>query len=122
MREILHLQIGNCGNQLGTNFWRTICQEHGINQNGDYIGNSVLQLERIDVYFKESSEGKYVPRSVLADLDPDTLDTARAGAYGELFLPDNFVAGQSGAGNIWPKVYVSFSSFDTCIKISSDNF
>ena len=121
MREILHLQIGNCGNQLGTNFWKNICQEHGINQNGDYIGDSDLQLERIDVYFKESLEGKYVPRSVLADLDPGTLDTARAGA-GLLFPPDNFVAGQSGAVNIWSKVYVSFSSFDTCIKISSDNF
>ena len=104
MREILHLQVGQCGNQIGCKFWETICQEHGINQNGEYEGDSDLQLERIDVYFKEGYQAKYVPRSVLVDLEPGTIDVARAGAYGKLFRPDNFVNGDSGAGNIWAKV------------------
>ena len=104
MREILHLQVGQCGNQIGTKFWEIICEEHGIDKNGEYAGDSALQLERIDVYFKEGSKGKYVPRSVLVDLEPGTLDVARSSEYGKLFRPDNFVAGQSGAGNIWAKV------------------
>jgi hypothetical protein len=32
-----------------------------------------------------------------------TMDSVRAGPYGQLFRPDNFVFGQSGAGNNWAK-------------------
>jgi len=46
---------------------------------------------------------KYVPRAVLVDLEPGTMDAARAGPFGQLFRPDNFVFGQSGAGNNWAK-------------------
>lgn len=42
--------------------------------------------------------GKYVPRAVLVDLEPGTMDSVRGGPYGNLFRPDNFVFGQSGAG------------------------
>jgi tubulin beta len=31
------------------------------------------------------------------------MDSVRAGPYGQLFRPDNFVFGQSGAGNNWAK-------------------
>lgn len=37
--------------------------------------------------------GKYVPRAVLIDLEPGTMDSVRAGPYGQLFRPDNFVFG-----------------------------
>jgi tubulin beta len=30
MREIVHLQVGQCGNQIGTIFWEMISGEHGI--------------------------------------------------------------------------------------------
>merc|ERR1711935_1033093 len=32
-----------------------------------------------------------------------TMDSVRAGPFGQLFRPDNFVFGQSGAGNNWAK-------------------
>ena len=38
------------------------------------------------------------------DLEPGTMDSVRSGPYGQLFRPDNFVFGQSGAGNNWAKV------------------
>lgn len=50
MREIVHLQTGQCGNQVGTKFWEVLSEEHGIDSTGAYVGNSPLQLERIDVY------------------------------------------------------------------------
>merc|ERR1712019_50872 len=37
------------------------------------------------------------------DLEPGTMDSVRSGPYGTLFRPDNFVFGQSGAGNNWAK-------------------
>ncbi|KAJ0169489.1 hypothetical protein K1T71_015076 [Dendrolimus kikuchii] len=103
MPEILHVQAGQCGNQIGSKFWEIISDEHGVDPNGYYNGESSLQLERINVYYNEASSGKYVPRAVLVDLEPGTMDAVRSGPYGQLFRPDNFVFGQSGAGNNWAK-------------------
>jgi len=103
MREIVHIQAGQCGNQIGAKFWEVICDEHGIEPTGTYHGDSDLQLERINVYFNEATGGRYVPRAVLVDLEPGTMDSVRAGAFGQIFRPDNFVFGQSGAGNNWAK-------------------
>lgn len=55
------------------------------------------------MYYNEASGGKYVPRAVLVDLEPGTMDSVRSGPYGQVFRPDNFVFGQSGAGNNWAK-------------------
>ncbi|KAD6796667.1 hypothetical protein E3N88_07563 [Mikania micrantha] len=104
MREILNIQGGQCGNQIGAKFWEVICDEHGIDPTGQYKGSTAdLQLERINVYYNEASGGRYVPRAVLMDLEPGTMDSIRSGPYGQIFRPDNFVFGQSGAGNNWAK-------------------
>lgn len=44
-----------------------------------------------------------MPRAILLDLEPGTMEAVRSGPYGQLFRPDNFVFGQSGAGNNWAK-------------------
>jgi len=103
MREIVHIQVGQCGNQIGGKFWETISDEHGIDARGVYTGKEDLQLERINVYYNEATGGKYVPRAILVDLEPGTMDAVKSGAFGQLFRPDNLVFGQSGAGNNWAK-------------------
>ncbi|PPR91930.1 hypothetical protein GOBAR_AA28755 [Gossypium barbadense] len=103
MREILHIQGGQCGNQIGAKFWEVVCTEHGIDPTGRYQGDLDLQLERINVYYNEASCGRFVPRAVLMDLEPGTMDSIRSGPVGQIFRPDNFVFGQSGAGNNWAK-------------------
>ena len=37
--------------------------------------------------------GKYVPRAILIDLEPGTMDSVRSGPFGQVFRPDNFVFG-----------------------------
>ncbi|KAG5194542.1 hypothetical protein JEQ12_012818 [Ovis aries] len=91
MREIVHIQAGQCGNQIGAKFWEVISDEHGIDPSGNYVGDSDLQLERISVYYNEASSHKYVPRAILVDLEPGTMDSVRSGAFGHLFRPDNFI-------------------------------
>ncbi|KNG78095.1 tubulin subunit beta [Plasmodium falciparum IGH-CR14] len=82
MREIVHIQAGQCGNQIGAKFW----------ESGTYCGDSDLQLERVDVFYNEATGGRYVPRAILMDLEPGTMDSVH-----------NFVFGQTGAGNNWAK-------------------
>jgi len=103
MREIVHIQAGQCGNQIGSKFWEVVCDEHAIDPQGCYKGQNDMQLERINVYYNEATGGRYVPRAVLVDLEPGTMDSVRASPIGGIFRPDNFVFGQSGAGNNWAK-------------------
>jgi tubulin beta len=105
MREIVHIQTGQCGNQIGSKFWEVISDEHGINPCGQYEGSSDLQLERINVYYNEANGGRYVPRAILVDLEPGVIDSVRAAPIGQLFRPDNMIFGQSGAGNCYAKGY-----------------
>ena len=111
MPELIHIQAGQYGNQIGSKFWEVISDEHGVDPTGTYqgrvlcshefmnpkfvrlSGDSDLQLERINVYYNEATGGRYVPRAILMDLEPGTMDSMRAGPYGQIFRPDNFVFG-----------------------------
>ncbi|XP_008663878.2 tubulin beta-7 chain [Zea mays] len=77
--------------------------EHGIDHTGKYVGDSDLQLKRINIYYNEASGGRFVPRTVLMDLEPGTMDSVRSGPFGQIFRLDNFVFGQSGTSNNWAK-------------------
>jgi hypothetical protein len=103
MREIVHIQAGQCGNQIGSKFWEIITDEHGMSPDGvpDDDQNEI-QRERLSVYYNEATD-RYIPRAILVDLEPGTMDAIRAGPMGNLFKPDNFCFGQSGAGNNWAK-------------------
>ncbi|XP_043509680.1 tubulin beta-4B chain-like [Frieseomelitta varia] len=53
MREIVHVQVGQCGNNIGSKFWEVVSDEHGLTVDGMFQGDSELQLQRINVYFVE---------------------------------------------------------------------
>ena len=88
---------------IGAKLRETVSDEHGIEHNGVYRGTNELQLEQINVYYNEVGSNKYVPRAILVDLEPGTMDSLRSRPLGFLFRPDDFVFGQSGAGNNWAK-------------------
>merc|ERR1712110_961396 len=103
VREIVTLQAGQCGNQTGLAFWKHVAQEHGISAEGAYEGDNDTQLERVSVFFKETSGGTYTPQAINFDLEPGVIDVIKGGSHGKLFNPQGFVHGQSGAGNNWAK-------------------
>jgi len=103
VREILHIQVGQCGNQIGNRFWQTVIGEHNLDGAGKYIGeNEAVDLDKVSVYMRTAGE-RYVPRACLVDTEPGTVDVIKASPVGTLFRPDNFVFGASGAGNNWAK-------------------
>jgi len=109
MREIVHIQAGQCGNQIGTNFWENISGEHGLDFNGQYVENifpqeeKKIRLERVRVYYDEAKGDKYVPRAVLVDLEPGVLNNIKSGKLGTFFRPENMIHATNGAGNNWAK-------------------
>jgi len=120
VREIIHVQVGQCGNQVGLQFWNAVTQEHNISLPDGYYqedgtvddadGDGIPdELENIDVYFRPTCETvtekncKFIPRAVLVDLEPGTMDVIKASNLGSLFKPDNMCFGANGAGNNWAK-------------------
>ncbi|OCH94831.1 beta-tubulin 2 [Obba rivulosa] len=106
-REIINVQAGQAGNQVGESFWKMLLAEHGLDEQGMYKGSDPLHLPRVGVFFDEVEQSgsgiKYVPRSVQVDLEEGVCDRIRSSSIGGLFRPDTFVTGTTGAGNNWAK-------------------
>ena len=80
-----------------------ISNEHVIDPTSTYHGDSDFQLERINVYCREATDDCYVPCAILMDLEPGTMDSVRAGPFGQPFKSHNSVSEQTGADNSWTK-------------------
>jgi len=133
VREIVHIQVGQCGNQVGKAFWMDMFAEHCIKHDGvfdkdsqrakgDEDGDGIPNvLENVGVYFRPNSEdwktARWVPRAVLVDLEPGTMDVMKNCPIGGIFKPDNMVIGSNGAGNNWAKGHYTEGAelVETCL-------
>ncbi|KDB20353.1 tubulin gamma chain [Trichophyton interdigitale MR816] len=108
-REIITIQAGQCGNNIGTQFWQQLCLEHGINQDGNLEEFATEGGDRKDVFFYQSDDTRYIPRAILIDLEPRVLSTIQNGPYSNIYNPENFFIGKdgSGAGNNWAAGYAT---------------
>lgn len=104
-REIITLQVGQCGNQIGMEFWKLLCAEHGINQRGILEEYAAAGDDRKDVFFYQADDEHYIPRALLLDLEPRVINSIQSSDYAELYNPENiFVSKEGGgAGNNWAK-------------------
>jgi tubulin gamma len=69
-REIITIQLGQCGNQIGMEFWKQLCAEHGISPDGILEDFATKGGDRKDVFFYQADDEHYIPRAVLLDLEP----------------------------------------------------
>lgn len=106
-REIITLQVGQCGNQIGMEFWKQLCMEHGINQEGLLEDFATAGDDRKDVFFYQADDEHYIPRAVLLDLEPRVIHSIQSSSYAGLYNPENFFISKDGggAGNIWASGY-----------------
>ncbi|KAG5330221.1 TBG1 protein, partial [Acromyrmex heyeri] len=72
--EMITLQLGQCGNQIGFEFWKRLCAEHGINPEGILEDYATEGMDRKDVFFYQSDDEHYIPRAVLLDLEPRVIN------------------------------------------------
>ncbi|KAF7683279.1 Tubulin gamma chain [Astathelohania contejeani] len=110
MRETITIQVGQCGNQIGNEFWERIYNEHGILLNGDLKDISQDLEDRKDAFFYQADDGKYIPRAILVDLEPRVVDSVLSS--GRLFNQENiFISNEGGgAGNNWAHGYHTAST------------
>eukprot|EP01134_Creolimax_fragrantissima_P002596 CFRG2596T1 len=106
-REIITLQVGQCGNQIGSAFWSKLCSEHGIQNDGTLRSDAVHGEDRKDVFFYQADDDHYIPRAVLMDLEPRVIQHLLNGEHGRLYNRENVFTGNDGggAGNVWALGY-----------------
>eukprot|EP00386_Alphamonas_edax_P009010 GDKI01029618.1.p1 GENE.GDKI01029618.1~~GDKI01029618.1.p1 ORF type:complete len:457 (-),score=126.44 GDKI01029618.1:44-1414(-) len=111
-REIITLQVGQCGNQIGQEFWKQLCAEHGISKDGILEEYAQSGEDRKDVFFYQADDEHYIPRALLVDLEPRVINTIQTGDFKGLYNPENvFVSKEGGgAGNNWASGYSQAAS------------
>lgn len=105
--EIITLQLGQCGNQIGFEFWKRLCAEHGINPSGILEPFVTEGVDRKDVFFYQADDEHYIPRAVLLDLEPRVINTIMNSEHSKLYNPENVYISKhgGGAGNNWASGY-----------------
>lgn len=109
-REIIHIQVGKSGCQIGHEFWRDLCEEHKLEyendlQKGKYVGEQSIYEDHLDIFFNEGSNGRWVPRCLLVDLSMQDLTMLTQDALGDLYRPDNIIGNDDGSGNCYAKAF-----------------
>lgn len=112
-REIITLQVGQCGNQIGSEFWKQLCLEHGIAKDGLLHDSSASGNDRKDVFFYQADDQHYVPRALMLDLEPRVINSIQNSEQRQLYNHENiFLSPQGGgAGNNWASGYSQAENF-----------
>lgn len=93
MREIIQFQIGGCGINISQKIWSKMINEHIDEESKD---NEYINQRYMDTYFKQSNDGKYTPRSIIADYDPESAQAVLNGPLKDFFEVDNIFSGIGG--------------------------
>jgi tubulin alpha len=109
MREVLSIHIGQAGCQIGSAAWDLFCNEHGIGLDGrinedntksTFEATSDLDTDdSVKTFFNHSESGKYVPRALFIDLEPNVIDQIKVGEQRCLYNPDQMISGKEDAAN-----------------------
>ncbi|KAF9348882.1 Tubulin alpha-3C/D chain [Mortierella sp. AD094] len=99
MREIVSVHIGQAGIQIGNACWELYCLEHGISPDGTLGTDISITGSTPATFFAETGGGKYVPRTVIVDLEETVVDEVRTGRYKNLFHPESLISHREDASN-----------------------
>lgn len=106
MGSIITLHVGQCGNQIGAEYWDKLCVEHKVLNKSNVELRNTLKDDRKDTFFYESSNGKYFPRALLIDLEPRVVSSVVNSREGVFSSDSLWVSSEGGgAGNVWARGY-----------------
>lgn len=109
--EIITLEVGQCGNNIGKQLWSQLIKEHGIGPDGRLIDDSVDSTSKIrdddtNPFFRQYEEDRYTPRALMFDLVPGIINDALTSLPGLFDLRNQWVSeSKSGAGDAWARGY-----------------
>jgi len=97
-REVISINVGQCGIQLGNAVWTQYTAEHKIGKDGK-LADDASKDRYFTTFFEETGAGQFVPRQITVDLEPTVVDDIRVGPYAQLFHPEFLLNGKEDAAN-----------------------
>lgn len=113
-RQVITVHVGQAGVQMGNAVWELYGLEHGIGRDGSLLMPSTTRQPGNDrcpadnnTFYKETLAGKYIPRTVMVDMEPTVIDQIRSGPDKNLYHPDQLISGKEDAANNFARGYYS---------------
>lgn len=118
-REVVTVQVGQCGNQMGLKFWDVLLQEH--------LAHPQFEEARDALFYASTQGGGHAvkgsanlhARCVAVDMEEGVLSAMVRGPIGGLFDRTHFVSDVSGAGNNWAVGHMEYG--DRYLDVISDS-
>ena len=110
MTQSIIVQVGQCGNQIGSQFWSSALKEHAFHDDSGFYSESVASFFRnVDSKSRRNLAVSNPPtqiqslkaRAVLIDMEEGVLNRLIQSDVGELFNSTELIKDVSGAGNNW---------------------
>lgn len=108
-RQVVTFQIGGTGGEVGGAFWSQIVSEHGLEYSRIGLrvcGESSDSLLGVSVFFDESRNGVYKPRTVYCDLSNSSIHSPAINSF-PISCYDNksVVVSNDGSGNCYAQAF-----------------
>eukprot|EP00483_Globobulimina_turgida_P011695 UN11717 len=97
VREVLTINVGQAGIQLGQAVWEQYCCEHSIDRTGNK--HSEEKENSFHCFYEETTAGQYVPRNLMIDLEPNVIDDVKNSQYSNIFNDTFLLHGDEDAAN-----------------------
>ncbi|XP_042407308.1 tubulin gamma-2 chain-like [Zingiber officinale] len=106
-RQIITIQVGQYGNQIGMEFRKQLCLVHGIGKNGLLEDFATQGGDKEDVFFYQADDQHYIPRDLLMDLEPRVINGIQNSVYRNFYNHENVFVSDHGGGawNNWASGY-----------------
>ena len=107
-REIITIQVGQCGNQIGMRFWDLALREHA--ERGILFDDAMSSFFKFEKKSSVSSDTTIKARSVIVDMEEGVINQMMNSDIGELFDTKHFIKDVSGAGNNWAHGFYEYGT------------
>ncbi|RQM24822.1 hypothetical protein B5M09_001114 [Aphanomyces astaci] len=112
-RELITIQVGQCGNQIGRQFWKMALDEHAHHaKNATFDESMGTFFRNVDKRGHELPLHKSITslraRAILVDMEEGPVSETLKGPLGELFDSSQFLTDVSGSGNNWDSLQSFF--------------
>lgn len=96
-REVISLNIGQAGVQIGSACSQLFTIEHGIRPDGTLITPDGNEDDTMFTFFSDTKSGKVVPRVLFVDLEQTVIGEIKTGEYRQLYNPSFMITGKEDA-------------------------
>ena len=95
MKEVISINVGQAGIQIGDTCTRLFAEEGGITSDG-FLSEEAQQTTEPntnDIFFHEDSTGRFRARSLLIDSEPLVIDDVLRSSFGGFYGPKQVIHG-----------------------------